>query len=164
MMAANLVVFSAEAAAYHLPDFQTRWADYSPGLRNLLSLAFEITGADYVQAQRARRAAQKALAQTFADLDAIVTPAAGVGAIAFDTLDLFLLEGGFEQIYTQYWDCTGNPAAAIPMGFTAAALPLSLQISAQPFDEASMLKIADAFQARTDWHLKVPEIAALTSA
>jgi aspartyl-tRNA(Asn)/glutamyl-tRNA(Gln) amidotransferase subunit A len=164
MMAANMVVFCAEAAAYHLPDFQTRWADYSPGLRNLLALAFEVTGADYVQAQRARRVAQKALAETFAGLDAIVTPTAGVGALAFDTLEMFLLEGGFDQIYTQYWDCTGNPAAAIPMGFTATGLPLSLQIAAKPFDEATMLKVADAYQVRTDWHLKVPQLAVLTPA
>jgi aspartyl-tRNA(Asn)/glutamyl-tRNA(Gln) amidotransferase subunit A len=44
------------------------------------------TGADYVQAQRARRVAQRALAERFRDVDLVLTPTASVGAIALDEL------------------------------------------------------------------------------
>jgi aspartyl-tRNA(Asn)/glutamyl-tRNA(Gln) amidotransferase subunit A len=161
MMAANMIVMASEAVAYHNPDLQNRWTDYSPGARGLMSFALTVTAADYVQAQRARRVAQKALAQTFAGLDAIVTPTGAGGAMHFDDLFALLGEGGFDQIYTQYWDCTGNPATALPMGFTSTGLPMSLQVAGKPFDEVAMLKVADAFQSRTDWHLRVPPIAAL---
>jgi aspartyl-tRNA(Asn)/glutamyl-tRNA(Gln) amidotransferase subunit A len=160
MMAANLVVMASEAAAYHLPDLQSRWLDYAPGTRGILSMAFAISSADYVQAQRARRVAQKALAETFAGLDLIVTPTTAGGAMAFEGIGELLAEGGFNSIYTQYWDCTGNPATSIPMGFTTAGLPMALQIAAKPFDELTMLRAADAYQSISDWHLQVPAIAA----
>lgn len=161
MMAANMIVFASEAAAYHMPDLKTRWLDYAPGTRGLMLSSFAISAADYVQAQRARRVAQRALAETFADLDLIVTPTTAGGALAFDDLASLLAQGGFDQIHTQYWDCTGNPATSVPMGFTAGGLPLGLQFAAKPFDEATMLRAADAFQQHTDWHLQVPAIAAL---
>ncbi len=163
MMAANMVVMASEAAAYHMPDLQGRWSDYAPGTRSLLSMAFSISSADYVQAQRSRRVAQQALADVFADVDLIVTPTTACGAHDFPQLETLLAEGGFSAIYTQYWDCTGNPATALPMGATADGLPLSLQIAARPFDEVTMLRAADAFQRVTDWHLRVPPIAGFAS-
>ena len=63
-------------------------------------------------------------------------------------------------IYTPYWDAVGNPALVVPMGFNGAGLPLSLQIGGKPFDEATILKVGDAYQTATDWHLAVPPIAA----
>jgi aspartyl-tRNA(Asn)/glutamyl-tRNA(Gln) amidotransferase subunit A len=159
MMAANLVVMASEAAAYHMPDLQSRWFDYAPGTRSLLSMAFSISSADYVQAQRARRVAQRALAATFEGIDLIVTPTTAGGALGFPQLETLLADGGFNAIYTQYWDCTGNPATALPMGMTADGLPLSLQIAARPFDEVTMLRAADAYQRVTDWHLRVPPVA-----
>jgi aspartyl-tRNA(Asn)/glutamyl-tRNA(Gln) amidotransferase subunit A len=163
MMAANLVVMASEAAAYHMPDLQSRWTDYAPGTRNLLSMAFSISSADYVQAQRARRVAQRALADVFSYVDLIVTPTTAGAAHDFPQLETLLADGGFNAIYTQYWDCTGNPAVALPMGPTASGLPLSLQIDARPFDEVTMLRAADAYQRVTDWHLRVPPIAELAS-
>jgi aspartyl-tRNA(Asn)/glutamyl-tRNA(Gln) amidotransferase subunit A len=159
MMAANLVVMACEAAAYHMPDLQSRWADYAPGTRGLMSMAFEISSADYVQAQRARRVAQKAIAEKFTEVDLIVTPTTAGGAFAFDELAAILDEGGFNSIYTQYWDCTGNPATSVPMGMSSSGLPLALQIAARPFDEVTMLRAADAYQQLTSWHLQVPAIA-----
>lgn len=159
MMAADMVVMASEAAAYHMPDLQTRWLDYAPGTRGLMSMAFAISAADYVQAQRARRVAQKAIAEKFADVDLIVTPTTSGGAIAFDELASLLAQGGFNSIYTQYWDCTGNPATSLPMGMSSTGLPLALQIAARPFDEVTMLRAADAFQRVTDWHLRVPAIS-----
>ena len=54
----------------------------------------------------------------------------------------------------------GLPALCIPIGFTDDGLPLSLQIVGKPFDEATVLRVGDAFQQVTDWHLQVPAMAA----
>jgi aspartyl-tRNA(Asn)/glutamyl-tRNA(Gln) amidotransferase subunit A len=50
------------------------------------------------------------------------------------------------------------------MGFTAAGLPLSLQIAGRPFDEASLLKVGDAYQSMTEWHLALPPLVATSVA
>ena len=53
---------------------------------------------------------------------------------------------------------TGAPALAVPCGFTADGLPLSLQIAGRPFDEATVLRAGDAYQRSTRWHLRSPEM------
>ena len=65
----------------------------------------------------------------------------------------------FSLIHTGYWDSVGNPVLALPMGETAAGMPLSLQIAGRPFDEATILRAGAAFQNRTDHHLRVPSLA-----
>jgi aspartyl-tRNA(Asn)/glutamyl-tRNA(Gln) amidotransferase subunit A len=57
--------------------------------------------------------------------------------------------------FTSYWNAMGLPALVTPMGFNAAGLPLSLQIAGRPFEEAVVLRVGDAFQQVTDWHLQV---------
>jgi aspartyl-tRNA(Asn)/glutamyl-tRNA(Gln) amidotransferase subunit A len=45
------------------------------------------------------------------------------------------------------------------MGFSERGLPLSLQIAGRPFEESTILKVGDAYQSTTDWHLQLPAIA-----
>jgi aspartyl-tRNA(Asn)/glutamyl-tRNA(Gln) amidotransferase subunit A len=63
-------------------------------------------------------------------------------------------------VHTMYWDAVGNPALVVPMGFNHQQLPLSLQVAAAPFAEDVLVRIGDAFQRATDWHLRVPPLAA----
>jgi aspartyl-tRNA(Asn)/glutamyl-tRNA(Gln) amidotransferase subunit A len=52
------------------------------------------------------------------------------------------------------------PALAVPCGFsTAENMPLSLQIAAAPFQEPTVLRIAQAYQQATDWHRRHPVLA-----
>ncbi|UBU17495.1 amidase [Nonomuraea gerenzanensis] len=164
MLTANLVTACAEALAYHRNDAATRWADYFAATRAMLARGALISGADYVQAQRVRRVAQDAVARLFDGVDVIVTPTASMGAPTYDSLTdaegRIDVEAMFAQVFTQYWDCVGNPVLVVPMGFTEAGLPLSLQLAGRPFEEATILRAGDAYQRLTDWHLRVPALAA----
>ena len=61
--------------------------------------------------------------------------------------------------FTAQWSLAGLPSCAVPCGFSAAGLPLSLQVVGRPFAESTVLRVADAYQRRTDWHRRVPECA-----
>jgi aspartyl-tRNA(Asn)/glutamyl-tRNA(Gln) amidotransferase subunit A len=52
----------------------------------------------------------------------------------------------------------GLPAVALPMGFSAG-LPLSIQLVGPALEDARVLAAAAAFQARTDHHLRRPELS-----
>jgi aspartyl-tRNA(Asn)/glutamyl-tRNA(Gln) amidotransferase subunit A len=69
------------------------------------------------------------------------------------------MEGFMAQINTPYWDSVGNPVLAVPVGFTAAGLPLSMQIAGPPFGEAAALRAGQVYQEHTSWHLREPAIA-----
>jgi aspartyl-tRNA(Asn)/glutamyl-tRNA(Gln) amidotransferase subunit A len=69
-----------------------------------------------------------------------------------------------KTLFTTYWNAAGNPALAVPMGFTGSGLPLSLQIAGRPFEELLVLRAGDAYQRVTDWHLRVPPLVAEVAA
>ncbi len=49
-------------------------------------------------------------------------------------------------------------AVSLPCGFTSTGLPVGLMLYAKPCDEATLLRIAHAFQSHTDWHLQTPPL------
>jgi aspartyl-tRNA(Asn)/glutamyl-tRNA(Gln) amidotransferase subunit A len=158
MVTADIVTMACEALAYHRTDTRTRWTDYYPATRAMLARGALVSGADYVQAQRMRRVAQDALRRLFTDVDVLVCPTTSVAApplagfLSGET-DIMTL---FAHIHTAYWDSVGNPVLALPMGFNAAGLPLSVQVAGRPFEEATLLRVGGALQARSDWHLRRP--------
>jgi aspartyl-tRNA(Asn)/glutamyl-tRNA(Gln) amidotransferase subunit A len=166
MTSAGMVIMFSEALAYHRPDMQTRWSDYAAGTRKVIGSGLCFTAADYVQAQRVRRAGQRAVAELFTQVDLLLTPTVGAGATSFEELDATVRDlstGAFGPTYTPYWDTTGHPVLSVPAGFTANGLPLGMQLIGRPLDEPTVLKAGDAFQQVTDWHLRVPPIAAETT-
>jgi aspartyl-tRNA(Asn)/glutamyl-tRNA(Gln) amidotransferase subunit A len=57
------------------------------------------------------------------------------------------------------FNLTGLPAMSIPCGFTSAGLPIGLQIAGKPFDEATVLRVAHAYEQQNDWHRRQPLLA-----
>jgi aspartyl-tRNA(Asn)/glutamyl-tRNA(Gln) amidotransferase subunit A len=49
------------------------------------------------------------------------------------------------------------PAVSLPCGFTPDRLPLAVQLIGRPFEEATLLRAADAFERDTDhWRQEPP--------
>ncbi|WP_406403138.1 amidase [Streptomyces uncialis] len=160
---ATLATAISEGLAHHRGDLIERWNDYFAATRGLLARAAFVSGADYVQAQRVRRAAQRALDALFEEVDIVVCPTASIGAP-----DLAVLsdahghqndEQVFSMIHTPYWNAVGNPVLAVPIGRTGRGLPLSLQIAGPVGGDHRVLCVGDALQRLTGWHLRVPDLA-----
>jgi aspartyl-tRNA(Asn)/glutamyl-tRNA(Gln) amidotransferase subunit A len=62
------------------------------------------------------------------------------------------------DIYTISSNLAGIPALSLPCGFSKDNLPLGMQLIGKEFDEATLIKLGDAFQQGTDFHKKIPEI------
>ena len=153
---------SAESYAYHR-EFVARSPDlYQPEtLRRIRSgenaSPQETTNARQ-ELQRLRNDARK----IFADLDVLITPTTPVPAPEIaefkknpDELrprELLLLRN------TRPFNVWGVPAISIPCGFTKAGLPIGLQIAGPHWAEATVLKLAHAYEQATDWHKRQPAI------
>lgn len=157
----TMVGMAAESYAYHRPDLQTRWNDYGAGTRMAVSAGALIPAGDYVQAQRVRRVGQRKVAELFTEVDLIVTPTSACGGLKLEKLTF---DDIIDSLHTPYWNALGNPAMSVPMGFTTDGLPLGMQLIGRPFDEAGVLAAGHAFQQRTSWHLRVPELVAAAHA
>lgn len=160
---ANTLTLGAEAFAYHRDDLVKRWFDYGRFTRIGLVRGALTTSGDYAQAQRFRSLFCRSMAELFASFDVLVTPAGLGPAERADQMDMDkrLAGAGF----TGQWNLAGLPAVVLPCGAAAASdLPLAMQIVGRPFDEATVLRVADAYQRLTQWHLRVPPVAALAAA
>jgi aspartyl-tRNA(Asn)/glutamyl-tRNA(Gln) amidotransferase subunit A len=154
---ANNMIWASEAFAYHQEDLRTRWELYGRYTRTMIARGALFNGPDYIQAQRVRAYFKKAVAAVMADLDVLITPTSTTPAEKIADMDMQrrLLGASF----TGVWNLIGLPALALPCGFSSTELPLSMQIVGKAFDEATVLRVGDAYQQSIDWHLRVPPIA-----
>lgn len=149
---AALVTSAAEALAYHRRDLQTRFVDYGRGARHALAMGAFYGSADYVQAQKIRAWGLATLRSVLGRCDVIVTPTMGLPAPRLDD-DFWAM---MERTYTPAWNLLGAPAMSVPMGPIEAGLPSGLQIVGGRFEDAMVLRVADAYQRVTDWHVQRP--------
>jgi aspartyl-tRNA(Asn)/glutamyl-tRNA(Gln) amidotransferase subunit A len=153
LIAATRVTLCAESLAYHRNTLREQWDAYGAEARLALASALFLTGDDYVLAQQLRRVGRRSVARLFERIDALVCPTTATVAPRADGLDLGDLR---RTEFTSYWSSAGCPIVSVPMGFGRHGLPHGLQIAARIDDEATVLRVADAFQRVTDWHLRRP--------
>jgi aspartyl-tRNA(Asn)/glutamyl-tRNA(Gln) amidotransferase subunit A len=61
-------------------------------------------------------------------------------------------------LLTGIFNVTGQPSISIPCGF-ADNLPVGLMVSGRVFDDGCVLRVADAYERATEWHLRFPPAA-----
>jgi len=113
----------------------------------------------YLKAQQVRTLILRDYAQAFQDVDVIAmptspTPPFKIGERASDPLQMYLAD-----IFTVSANLAGIPAVSVPCGFTEDGLPIGLQLTGRAFDEATILKVADAYERDTAWWKQAPPIA-----
>jgi aspartyl-tRNA(Asn)/glutamyl-tRNA(Gln) amidotransferase subunit A len=154
--ACGVLIMLAEGYAIHEATLRTRFTDYGEAFRDRMALAALITGGDYVQAVRRRRELAAELATAMADLHAVITAAAPSEAPAIEAVGKFAI---FERpMLTMPFNVTGTPAMSVCCGYTAAGLPLAFQLAGKPFDEATVLKLAHAYERATAWRSIRPRL------
>jgi len=160
--ALHAVVLQVEAATLHRRWLSERPGDYADQVRARIVPGFAYPATRYAEALMLRaQIAREWLAAAMADADMVHIPTltSEVPSIAETT------SGSIENVtaaIAKVTYCTrginylGLPSVAVPCGFTEAGLPASFQLVAEPYSEAKLLRAADAYQARTDWHRRVP--------
>jgi aspartyl-tRNA(Asn)/glutamyl-tRNA(Gln) amidotransferase subunit A len=155
--ACGILIMLAEGYAIHEANLRQRFTDYGEAFRQRMALATLISGGDYVQAVRRRRELVAEYATAMAGLDLVMTAAAPSEAPAIDAVSKFAI---FERpSLTMPFNVTGAPAMSVCCGYTAAGLPLAFQIAGKPFEEATVLKLAHAYEKATGWRSIRPPLA-----
>jgi aspartyl-tRNA(Asn)/glutamyl-tRNA(Gln) amidotransferase subunit A len=62
------------------------------------------------------------------------------------------------DVFTISANLAGIPGISLNCGFTRSGLPIGLQILGKPFDEATILRVADAYEQATPWHTRRPRL------
>ena len=155
--ACGRVILAAEAYAIHEKDLLSRPRDYARYTYQRMMVGATLSAADFVQALRLRRELSAALnAGILGTFDALVTATALAPAPRLDEFPPDVPSRNATQ--TMSFNVTGNPALAIPTGFSKSGLPLGMQIVGRPFDEPTLLRIGGAYEAAAGWTARRPAL------
>jgi aspartyl-tRNA(Asn)/glutamyl-tRNA(Gln) amidotransferase subunit A len=152
----KLVGAESEVYAVHETVLQTRLADFGEDFLGRSLGALFMTGADYMQSSRERRRMIAEMAPLYARYDVLVTAAPGPAPRldALRAIDFWRKRASL----TTPFNVTGAPALAQCIGFSPEGLPLSMQIAGRPFEDATVLRVAQAYEQATPWRATRPRL------
>ena len=166
----NLARYDGVRFGYRAPDdtlramyARTRARGFSSEVKRRIMLGTYVLSAGYyeayyLKAQQVRTLILRDYEHAFERADVVAMPTSPVPAFTLgeriaDPLQMYL-----SDVFTVSANLAGLPAISVPCGFTRERLPIGLQLTGRRFDEATLLKIADAYERDTGWWKHVPGI------
>ena len=144
---------------------QSRYEGFGAEVRRRILVGTYVLSAGYYdayyrKAQQVRSLIREDFRRAFAEVDVIVgpttpTPAFPLGAKNADPVAMYLAD-----IYTIAVNLAGIPALSVPCGFTAAGLPIGMQLMGDYFADDLLLNVAHRYQQETQWHRARPSLQA----
>jgi aspartyl-tRNA(Asn)/glutamyl-tRNA(Gln) amidotransferase subunit A len=143
---------------------RSRAAGFGPEVKRRIMLGTYALSAGYYEAyygraQRVRTLIRRDFERAFAEVDVLVgpiapTPAFRLGEKTANPLAMYL-----NDVFTIPASVAGVPALSVPCGFSTDGLPIGLQIIGRPFAEATLFRVAAAYEGGTDWRRRRPPLA-----
>ncbi len=140
----TMVVLMAEALEFHEQWIRERPSDYGADVRSLIEISMTITAANYVRAQRERNLMLADTLRALENRAVLLTPTMATAAPRIDDSQYDMIANMVR--FTGPFNATGQPVLALPTGLSREGLPLSMQIIGKPFDEVTVLQVADAYE------------------
>ncbi len=154
--AINRVILCSEAWSIHSPWLRARPGDYGQSSRRrLLPGAFMAAG-DYVGAQRRRTEVIAAVEDQFREFDVLLCASSMDPPSRLD--DPEETARSYPRQARTPFNVTGHPALAMMSGLARNGLPISVQFVGRYFDDATVLRVAAAYERATEWHARKPPI------
>jgi len=150
------VIGMADSVVTHEPFLVKGRQDYGADVLYRTLAGQFVLGRDYSKAMKVQRLIKEEHARVLQEVDVLVTPTAPVPAppIGAQTVTLGGIAhrvrgpgSGVISKNTSPSNATGLPAITVPCGFTAAGLPIGLQLIGRPFEEALLFQVAHAYEA-----------------
>jgi aspartyl-tRNA(Asn)/glutamyl-tRNA(Gln) amidotransferase subunit A len=151
----SLISIVERAAAYE-EWARTRLPDFGERMRSRLMLSAFVSGVDYLQAVRRRRELRAELQAAMRGLDVALTAVLPGEAPKMDDVPKWDL---FQQpSFMMPFNVAGYPAMSVCSGFGAGGLPVAIQLVGKPFQEATALRVADAFEKAAPFRDRRPSV------
>lgn len=148
------VIIGSEAFAIHRRFLGERPGDYGALARQRIAGGAAFSAADYIDALRTRGRLTMQTLEAMAGVDAVLTVSSMDPAPPID--DAEACARVYPRQARQPFNVTGQPAIAIPAGYTSDGMPLSIQLVGHPWQEARLYRIAHAYEQATGWTKRRP--------
>jgi aspartyl-tRNA(Asn)/glutamyl-tRNA(Gln) amidotransferase subunit A len=163
--AATMAIIGSEALAFHAEWVRTRAGEYQADVIERLRMGAFVTGVQYVRAQQLRARVRAEVDRALTAHDVLLAPTTPITAARVGEREIEVaVDGATRDVrsalirFTRPINFSGHPACSVPCGFSRSGLPVGMQLIGRAFDEATVLRAADAYQRVTDWHTRRPVI------
>ena len=157
-----VAILRAEAYAYH-KDYVSKSPElYQAQTLKRIRAGADVTTSAYIQSRRKLEQVRRSVARAFETVDLLITPTACVPSFAIANLladpntlrekELLTLRN------TRPFNMLGLPTVSVPCGFTRADLPIGMQITGPPGGEATVLRLAYAYEQASEWRKRKPNL------
>jgi aspartyl-tRNA(Asn)/glutamyl-tRNA(Gln) amidotransferase subunit A len=154
---ANKTMTQSDGAAIHRDRLKEHPEMFGEDIRRRLEDGAKTTSTDYILARRTQTEVRKRCELFFESYDLLLTPTTPIAAPTVEGHDAVEQAGRLTR-FTAPFNLAGLPALSIPCGFTNEGLPIGLQIISRAWADAKVLNAGHAFEQKTDWHTRFPEI------
>lgn len=152
----NRVILCSEAWSIHGPWLRSRPGDYGKLSRRRLMPGAFMNAGDYVGAQRRRLQLIAEVEDKLRDYDVLMC------ASSMDPASNIHDEAETSRTYPRQartpFNVTGHPALAMMSGLASTGLPTSVQFVGRYFEDATVFRVAAAYERATHWGAKKPPI------
>jgi aspartyl-tRNA(Asn)/glutamyl-tRNA(Gln) amidotransferase subunit A len=154
--AATTIIY-ADACALHAKALDQRRQLISPAVYERMVRGRAMDAPTYARALRFRERWRRDLRKIFGGIDALMLPASPVTAPPIEATsgDLHAATRAATR-FTFGGGLAGIPGLALPCGFDAAGLPIGVLFEAAWGHETTLLRVGEAWQQASDWHLRRP--------
>jgi len=155
-------VFTAEAYAYHKDYIERSPELYQAATLKRLHTGSEVAAAKYIKSRREVEQIRRSILDVFENVDVLITPTVRVPPFTIADLQVDLDTVRARELAmlhnTRALNLTGLPTISVPCGFTSKGLPIGMQITGRSGDEATILRLAQAYERATEWHKRAPDL------
>jgi Asp-tRNA(Asn)/Glu-tRNA(Gln) amidotransferase A subunit family amidase len=153
--AAQMVAFTHEVAKTEAAHRKTHGSAYSDEVRLNFALSDALTDKDYEQFQRVRTLMSDEMESVLDEVDMVLSPM--TASVAPEVPDS-AVHTGLSNLnqhdklarYATLANITGLPALTFPGGLSDEGLPVGIQLIGRAFEEASLLRVANAHETTFD--------------
>jgi amidase len=163
-----MTICAAEIVKAHAKNYPSRANEYGPYMREFLANGSRVTPQQLAAAREKRAAFTEQFNMLLDSVDAIAGPAGGDPAWPIT----HELQVGPLPAYHEAWskaaprsaeftmpmDLAGVPAICLPCGFSSDGLPYSIQFTGRRLSEATLCRVAHAYEQKTAWHTRHPDV------
>jgi aspartyl-tRNA(Asn)/glutamyl-tRNA(Gln) amidotransferase subunit A len=159
-----ILILKAEAYAYHRDYVRKTPELYQAETLKRIGAGEGISTADYIYARRQLDQFRRSVPKIFDAADLIITPTTPVPPFTIAELlaDLDLDHLRAKELLTtpntRPFNLLGLPTITVPCGFTKVGLPIGMQITGPNGGEATVLRLAHAYEQATEWHKREPNL------
>ena len=157
-------ILGAEAFSVYRDVIENQGDMIDPVVKARFDLGAGVSTAAYITAQRDRAALRAQVNRALRDVDVLAFPTCAATAAEFGQTEVAIRDGSMPALdaltrLTRLSNLTGLPSISVCCGFGQDGMPVGMQLVSRPLDEATLIRVAYAYEQATDWRIRAPDLA-----